>query len=261
MTMPLVSLFFDACKIGDAAYIKLFVLSGKIHRGNINYLHETSYKTGLCIASENGHYDIVEQILYIPGIDVSLCDIYKTSPLIYACYKGHFEVANILVNHITQFAEETCLSILNYQDSCGRTALLDASRQGHSEIVDILLSVPGIGILLPDMYQDLPLNCACKNGHIKTGKLLLNYIATLPKEIRLLILNHQDCNGRTALRVATLKNHCDIVQLLLNEPEINVSLSDKCKAVEMFSNNAGRKVVEMLSNNMYMYVYCAPKML
>ncbi len=54
------------------------------------------------------------------------------------------------------------------------SALWIASRGGHTEVVQILLSHPNIIIDQPDLFGVAPLWSACNKGHSEVVELLLN---------------------------------------------------------------------------------------
>ncbi|XP_055298445.1 ankyrin repeat domain-containing protein 50 isoform X2 [Sitodiplosis mosellana] len=84
---------------------------------------------------------------------------------------------------------------LEVEDECGQTALNIAARNGHFEIVELLLS--------------------------------LRYVCTSTHQIKHVSVNHADRDGWTPLRSASWGGHTDIVKLLIKHPEIQIDLSDK----------------------------------
>ena len=101
---------------------------------------------------------------------------------------------------------ESC-SDPNTQDNDGRTALMVASKNGHQQVVELLLNEKAdLNIQNNDGMTALML--ASKNGHQQVVELLLNEKADP---------NIQNNDGRTALMLASGNGHQQVVELLLNE--------------------------------------------
>lgn len=83
---------------------------------------------------------------------------------------------------------------LEIEDECGQTALNIAARNGHYDIVELLLD--------------------------------LRY-ATASNEVRNVNVNHADRDGWTPLRSASWGGHTEVVKLLIQHPHIQIDLADK----------------------------------
>ena len=88
-------------------------------------------------------------------------------------------------------------------------ALLKALRHGWSpELVARLLADPGINVNAPHGVTALYLAChVCLEGHTAVVELLL--------AVENINVNAQIVNGYTALHVASIKKHTEVVELLL----------------------------------------------
>lgn len=83
---------------------------------------------------------------------------------------------------------------LEIEDECGQTALNIAARNGHYEIVELLLGL---------MYT--------KDG----------------QRVHQVNVNHADRDGWTPLRSASWGGHTEVVKLLIRHPDIQIDLADK----------------------------------
>lgn len=92
------------------------------------------------------------------------------------------------------------------EDDDGRTSLHFAVREGHDQIVDLLIT-RGANVDVPDKYGQTPLHWAAKEGHDKTVRLLLDAGAAVKQ---------QDNAGRTALHCAAWNAQDHIVEMVLD---------------------------------------------
>lgn len=83
---------------------------------------------------------------------------------------------------------------LEIEDECGQTALNIAARNGHYDIVELLLG--------------------------------LRY-ANAANEVKTVNVNHADRDGWTPLRSASWGGHTEVVKLLIQHPRIRIDLADK----------------------------------
>jgi ankyrin repeat protein len=108
---------------------------------------------------------------------------------------------------------------INQQDEYGWTALICASKKGHAEIVKILLENKNIEINQKDkLYGNTALICASQNGHVEIVKILLKN-----KNIE---INQNNKYGMTALMRASEEGHAEIVQILLENKNIEINHKD-----------------------------------
>jgi len=103
----------------------------------------------------------------------------------------------------------------NITDKYGRTALMQASRYGHEDIVKMLLAAEA-DPNLAEVTGDTALIVASREGHRDIVELLLNAGANP---------NRANRDGDTALMRASWKGHTAIVELLLNA-RANPNLAD-----------------------------------
>ncbi|KAI5073036.1 hypothetical protein GOP47_0011049 [Adiantum capillus-veneris] len=153
------------------------------------------------------------------------------SPLHFAAAKGHNEIVNLLLEHGAD------VNIRNY---CGQTALMQACRYGHWEVVQTLLLYKGNVSRADYLNRRTAFHFAAVNGHARCIRLLVSdYIPSVPyrwsnsaslakggelspgkaqaDQIALSKLVSKAADGGiTALHLAALNGHFDCVQLLLD---------------------------------------------
>ena len=105
---------------------------------------------------------------------------------------------------------------INSKDENGRTALMDASENGHHAIARLLIK-KGAKVRLTDKFGDNALLLATRNQHKQLVKTLIAAGSNI---------NSQDLNGNTPLILATEKGHRAIVSTLLKQGA-NVHLKNK----------------------------------
>ena len=158
-----------------------------------------------------------------------------------ACQNGETKVVQLLLEHFN--SEESglnineddefgntpfmsiayCVSIiksimnieLNARDNNGGTAFMWACRNGHKDIVQLLLdhhSDPNIDLNAKDNFGCTAFMNACKNGYKDVVKLLLDHSKRID-------LNARNNHGETALMIACKNGYNDVVELLLNHSE------------------------------------------
>ena len=88
--------------------------------------------------------------------------------------------------------------------SGGGTAMLVASREGHPEVVSLLLAAPGIKVNLANIFGETPLYKASGEGHSEVVSLLLG-----TPGVRVLRRNQA---GQSAMELA--HGHPDVLQML-----------------------------------------------
>lgn len=103
----------------------------------------------------------------------------------------------------------------------GDTPLYIACEEGHAEIVEKLLSVPGIDVNKAERRNFTPLNIACGYGY----KVIVEKLLAIPE----IDVNKSSNKGITPLRHACTSNFPEVVKLLLNDPRIDLNEVEKLK--------------------------------
>jgi ankyrin repeat protein len=126
---------------------------------------------------------------------------------------------------------------VNQHNEYGRTALMWASREGHKQIVQMLLQDKNIEINQQDEDGYTALMLASINGHKDIVQMLLR-----DKNIQ---INQQDKKGDTALIVASEHGHKEIVQMLLQDERIEINQGN-ITALISASQEGHKEIVQML---------------
>jgi ankyrin repeat protein len=101
----------------------------------------------------------------------------------------------------------------------GRTPLFAAARNGHLEVVKLLVRLLGIDINRADKFRGTPLTASSSLGHTEVVKALL----ALPG----LDTYQTPKDGKTALHRAVFKEHLEIVKILTSVPDATLNKADK----------------------------------
>jgi len=142
--------------------------------------------TPLHWAARRGREDVCEFLLTIkndqhkPRVDVNIQDEYGVTALSFACIKGHFKVADILIKHGAD---------VNLCNRNGSTPLHFAANEGHTDLVKLLIENK-VKVNADNKEQQTPLHYACAQGHLEVAAVLLQKGAAL---------RAQDKNGNLPL--------------------------------------------------------------
>ena len=102
----------------------------------------------------------------------------------------------------------------------GNTPLAWAARNGHEEVVKLLLGRDDIDPNKPDEEGQTPLMLAALNGHEEVVRLLLGRDDIDP--------NQRDNYGQTSLFLAAYKGREEVVEILLGWGDIDSDKSSQC---------------------------------
>ena len=226
---------------------------------DINATHTATGSTALMEASENGHWDIVCELLkHDTTLDVNLRNkdgqtaLALASGKLHDRRKVHDEIAKCLYDFQKQqlitASKDDKLQVVrnlfkegadvNVQDGDGGTALYWASSEGHLDIVLELLNHHSINAFLQNHAGLTPVRIAIVNGHEEIVRCLKEHAQNrrlihaaghgkLP-EVCNLIQEGANINatfgfGTTALMVASQNGHLDVVYELLMCNNIDVN--------------------------------------
>lgn len=178
--------------------------------------------TSLALASYMNHPEIVS-ILLDRHADLQVkTKQHRYTALHLAAYKGHLDIVKLFLKN------NKVIRILEAKDKSGNTAFLLAAMQGHSEVMEAILSfyakrgndlVPSTSTtkdpttyLLQhdrDVMGNAALMLAVNRGHYKVAKFVLDY----PSGIEM--IDDANNNGETPLMRASKKGFVGIMRLLL----------------------------------------------
>ncbi|XP_047477382.1 transient receptor potential cation channel subfamily A member 1-like [Penaeus chinensis] len=150
-------------------------------------------------ASRSGHICSLSSLLQL-GASVRTKDKRNESPLHFAAKYGRYNTVRQLVESKSGFL------ILNECNDEGKTALHIASEEGHTRVVQLLLSKGAL--LHRDHHGRTPLHLAALGGHRDTIRAILT--------IHSHTLDQTDKEGNTALHVAVRANKPETVSQLMS---------------------------------------------
>lgn len=168
---------------------------------------------GMCplhLAITNGHTEVVK-VLVKHQVDVNrtlTASKDKMTPLMIAACKGHLEIARLLIGQ-KAFIEQT--------DKFKRTALTHAAMNGNTHLVSLFLSL-GADPNHVDSSGNSVVHYAAAYGWFFCLKLLVANGGANP--------NIASDWKMTPVCIAFLKGHFGLVDLLLNQPGVDINFKD-----------------------------------
>ena len=196
---------------------------------DMNYQNKQG-NTALMLASEGGHYHVVE-LLLSKDPDISIQNNNEWTALMFASSCGLHQIVELLLSKDPD---------VNIQNNNAVTALMAACRYGYHQVVELILSKdPDINIQSKDGWTALM--AACRYGHHQVVELLLSNDPDI---------SIQDINGVTALMFASGMGHHRAVELLMSkDPDINIQNNDGWTALMIACRYGHYQVVEILLCN------------
>jgi len=107
---------------------------------------------------------------------------------------------------------------MNYAEERSRMLIL-AARDGNIDFVEELLEFPGINVNIQDHNGNTALMLASRNGHTNIVNTLLNYYNE-NNDGDIVYTSAVNRQGRNALMLAVMNNHYDIAETLLKDEYI-----------------------------------------
>jgi ankyrin repeat protein len=194
------------CSVNRSAEIVATLLSHP--ELDVNAKNESA-TSALLDAIRLDNVPVVKILLSHPQINVSHWDSKRNTGLMIAAHEGFLQTTDMLLNH--QATDP------NAADKWGDTSLIKAAKSDKSEIIKRLLADKRTDINLSNRIKRYnALMAAIERNSMDAIKTLL--------ESKTLSINAQDRYGRTALILASQKGQRETVNLLLNNPGINLSL-------------------------------------
>ncbi|XP_048257852.1 ankyrin repeat domain-containing protein 50-like [Haliotis rufescens] len=224
-------------------------------------------RTPVMLAAEKGHIEIVK-LLVDKGGDMSLVDKGHENILHLACLCGQIEVVKYVLSQD--------IVDINCRGRKTKTPVMLAARNGHKEVVEILVKKGADLSLAYNAAGSNVLHLACFNGHVDVVKYLLSQgtvninsrgwrkrtpvmraAGNGQKEVvELLVKQGADLSlayntaGSNVLHLACFKGHVDVVKYLLSQDivDINSRGLKKRTPVMLAAEKGHKEVVELLVN-------------
>ena len=175
-----------------------------------------------------------------------------TTPLIIASSLGDVNAVKMLLEDVNKNYYLKGSFDINHQDKYGYTALLAACKDGHEQVVQILLATKGIDFNTKSKSGHTPLIFASYTGHVNIVKRLLAHLDKNDHLKESFDINHQDEEeGCTALSFACLNGHEQVVETLLivKNIDVNKSTEEGATPLTIACENGHEKVVKILLAN------------
>jgi ankyrin repeat protein len=217
--------------------------------------------SALMHAADRGRERCVKLLLAHPEIQVNLVTSTGESVLMWAAYEGREGVMKLLLTHPD--------IEVNLVDSWGSSALIWATIKGHIGVVKVLLAHAEIQVNAANMYGTSALMRAAFMGHEDVVKLLLSHYeiqgsrATEHSSTALVLagdtclstcacdVNASDKKGGTAIKFAAQGGYTAIVRLLLDVPNIDITIrstADEHTAMSAAQESGHMDIVELLQD-------------
>ncbi|KAJ5240729.1 uncharacterized protein N7469_002320 [Penicillium citrinum] len=205
-----------AARYGHTAIAKTLLASSDIEVDS----RDRDGATPLCTAIRGNHQSVALQIL-AKGADINRYCRRRETALHHAVKNGNILLVCVLLD----------MEVLdpNIRDRCGWAPITYAALSGSLRLLEVLLARPDIALNDVDInmtvWNKSPLFIAIEYGHIEVAKLLIGHSNRLD-------VNSATFLGDTALSVAAVNGHLDIVELLLQNEKLN------CMAQNAFGETA-----------------------
>ncbi|XP_039314116.1 protein TANC2 isoform X3 [Solenopsis invicta] len=167
-------------------------------------------ETALTISAANGSTATVSALL-ARGANPAVVNTKGFSPLMLAAREGHWDTAERLLQGNLSISTATIsdeiMSLLEQYDFAGRTALMLAASEGHTNLLELFLD-KGSNLEIKDKEGLTALGWACVRGRVTAVQMLLDRGSDV---------NTNDNSGRTPLDLAAFQGNPKLVQLLLEK--------------------------------------------
>ena len=212
--------FLVACEANNLKKVQECIELGV----DVNTKSSDGYWFGLKIAVTENNEELLDLLLSHPNIDVNTRDNYQNTALIVACYKKHsgyrsrFDEARTRACPRSLTIIKRLLDVPDVEVNCKSRdgewfALKYAASNDDEELLELLLSHPGIDVNNTDNYQNTALMMACYKRYSRIIKRLL----AVPD----INVNCQNARGVSAFNMAVLRNNEEIWTMLTTLKNIN----------------------------------------
>lgn len=188
---------------------KLFKRLLKMKSIQLNRFENSPLKAAI----DTGDKKIIKSLIKHPKIKVNQIIHDKMTPLIYAASKDANYAAKMLLKHCDIEINQT----VNYD-----SALTIAIKKNNEKIVKYMMGFPKLNINMKTTYQNSQI-------YGKFTPLMVACIIHSPKIIKLLMCHprikiNKACGDYTALSLALTLNHYQLVEILLESPDLYVPI-------------------------------------
>ncbi len=151
------------------------------------------------IAIEKGDLDKIKELIKEGNKPDTPIDYgeHKTTPLIKASWDGQIEIVKYFISADAD---------INFADTSGRTALLEAVNRNRIEIARFLIE-KGAKVGIRDRFESTPIGTAAHSGNMNMLKLLIDAKADLASE----------SHGNTPIMLAASGGHIEIIEFLVSQ--------------------------------------------
>jgi ankyrin repeat protein len=204
--------------------INSIINSGDYGSGTV--LHHAVYR---------GHRDVIKALLEVDLVDVNIASSSGYRPI-------HFAILGEppFFSEILDLLRQRLEFDINVQEENGNTALHDAVELGNEEAAISLLGTPEIDIRITDNEGNTALHIAARAGMAPVVRSLIDMDSS--------IINVVNNAGSTALYYSVLRNHDDVVALLLASQviDVNARTCHGLTPILIASNGGNRTIMKML---------------
>uniref|UniRef100_A0A0K2TKJ7 Transient receptor potential cation channel subfamily A member 1 homolog [Aplysia californica] n=1 Tax=Lepeophtheirus salmonis TaxID=72036 RepID=A0A0K2TKJ7_LEPSM len=200
-----VSVLHCAARTGQIESVELLVE----HSAEVNVVNSL-IQTPVYIAASNNNVKVIEYLVN-NGCNPNIQDSNGFTPLHIACKEGNVEAVEVLI------AFKTNVDLLDYDD---RSCLYIAALYNKPEVLKALLENDKCNGLISvnDLFDNLPLHVASKEGNVEIVHLLINAGSDIDKK------NEDEM---TALHLASLNGRVKVVEEILKSDRCAISDIDE----------------------------------
>ncbi|KAJ4813412.1 Ankyrin repeat family protein-like [Rhynchospora pubera] len=227
-------------------------LRGKFHGDGLCTLQEVAAgkNTILHIAAEQGHYELVKQLISTDDSLLTFENSRHETPLHLAARAGKHNIISLIVLQAQQSLTRGAFEVLRRRNTDGDTVLHEAARNGHEATVQVLMTIAPALSTKGNTASISPLYLAVARNSVGVVEALLENkqaSASGPKkqnalhaavlrssEITTMLLNwrpelayERDSSGSTPLHFAASDGDVDMVQKILDIAPLAVYIQDE----------------------------------
>ncbi|KAJ4760945.1 Ankyrin repeat family protein-like [Rhynchospora pubera] len=227
-------------------------LRGKFHGDGLCTLQEVAAgkNTILHIAAEQGHYELVKQLISTDDSLLTFENSRHETPLHLAARAGKHNIISLFVLQAQQSLTRGAFEVLRRRNTDGDTVLHEAARNGHEATVQVLMTIAPALSTKGNTASISPLYLAVARNSVGVVEALLENkqaSASGPKkqnalhaavlrssEITTMLLNwrpelayERDSSGSTPLHFAASDGDVDMVQKILDIAPLAVYIQDE----------------------------------